>query len=117
MAGLTTAYSQTVLDAQFVNTDYIAWSANGTSETSYLARTSIGTWASATAADPSVKSNSGALTSAAATGTATITHFAIYSASTAGTQKTDWTALTSSRAIQSGDQLTIAAGDIDVTLT
>lgn len=62
MAGLTTAESQATLDARFPTTggtDYIAYSANGTSETASLARTSIGAtgWAAATAADPSVKAN------------------------------------------------------------
>lgn len=118
MAGLTTAYSQTVLDAQFVSGDYIAWSVNGTSEWANLARTSIGSWASATAADPSVKANAGALTSAAVTTAGgTVSHFAIYSAVTAGTQKTDWQTLTASRALLVGDQLTVATGAIGVTLT
>ena len=60
--GLTIAESQATLDARFptsAGTDYIAYSANGTSETASLARTSIGAtgWAAATAADPSVKAN------------------------------------------------------------
>ena len=117
MAGFTNAYSATVLDAQLASGDYIAWSTNGSSETANLARTAIGGWASATNADPSSKSNSGALQSAAASGAATVTHFAIYSASTAGTQKTDWTALSSSRTLATGDKLDIAANAIAVTLT
>lgn len=113
MAGFTDAYELTVLDAQLANGDYIAWSANGTSETGSLARTAIGTWAAASAGS---KSNSGALESAAASGTVTVSHFAIFSASTGGTQKTDWTALTASRALTTGDKLSIAAGAIAVTL-
>jgi len=122
MAGLTTTESQATLDARFPTTgatDYIAYSVNGTSEFAGLARTSIGAtgWAAATAADPSVKANANALTSAAATSGGTVTHFAIYSASTAGTQRTDWTTLSSSRTVAIGDQLTWAVGACQVTLT
>lgn len=122
MAGLTNAESQATLDARFPTTgatDYIAWSANGTSETGSLARLAVGAtgWAAATAADPSVKANSGTLTSAAASGTVTVTHFAVYSASSGGTQRTDWTALASARALTAGDKLEVAAGALAVTLT
>ena len=120
--GLTIAESAATLDARFPTTggtDYIAYSANGTSETGVIARTAVGAtgWAAATAADPSVKANAAALTSAAASGAATITHFAIYSASTGGTQRTDWQALASSRTVASGDTLSWAIGALSVTLT
>lgn len=122
MAGLTNAEAQATLDARFPTTggtDHIAYSTNGTSEFAGLARTAVGAtgWAAATAADPSVKSNANVLTSAAATSAGTVTHFAVYSASTAGTQRTDWTALTTSRTLAIGDQLQWAIGDLDVTLT
>jgi hypothetical protein len=119
MAGLTVARSQAILDAEFVNTDYIAYSTNGSSEMASLARTSIGTWDASTSADPAVRDNTSALTSAgyAAAGPVTVTHFAIYSASTGGTQRTDWTTLTASRSLSLNDQLTHAAGAIAVTLT
>lgn len=121
MAGLTTAEQQATLDARFPTsgaTDHIAYSTNGTSEFASLARTAIGAtgWAAATAATPSVKANNAALTSAAASGGGTITHFAIYSASTAGTQRTDWTALAASKAVTTGDQLTWAIGACAITL-
>lgn len=121
MAGLTQARQQAVLDLEFPTTggtDYIAYSANGTTESGALARTAIGAtgWAAATAATPSVKANNAALTSAAASSGATITHFAIYNASTAGTQKTDWTALAASKTVTTGDQLTWAIGACAVTL-
>ena len=116
MAGLTQARQQAILDAEFVAGDYIAYSANGTSETGSLARTAIGAWDAATAANPSVRDNTNALTSATATGAVTITHFAVYSASTAGTQKTDWTALAASKTLGIGDQVTWAAGALQVTL-
>ena len=122
MAGLTTTESQATLDLRFPTTggtDYIAYSADGTTESAALVRTAVGAtgWAAATAADPSVKANAVSLTSAAATAGATITSFAIFSASTAGTQRTDWTALTASRALVTGDKLQHAIGALAVTLT
>jgi len=123
MAGLTTGESQATLDARFPTTggtDYIAWSTNGTSEWANLARTAIGAtgWAAATAADPSVKANANALTTAAvASAGGTVSHFAIYSAITAGTQRTDWTALTTARALVVGDTAPVAIGAIQITLT
>jgi hypothetical protein len=122
MAGLTTTESQATLDARFPvtgGTDYIAWSTNGTSEFAGLARTAVGAtgWAAATAADPSVKANANTLTTAAATSGGTVSHFAVFNASTAGTQRTDWTALATARAILTGDQLQAAAGALQITLT
>jgi hypothetical protein len=120
--GLTISASQTALDNLFPTsgaTSHIAWSVNGTSEFASLARTPIGAtgWAAATSADPSVKANNAALTSAAASGSGTISHFAVYSALTAGTQKTDWQALAASKAVASGDQLTVAISALGITLT
>lgn len=122
MAGLTITEAQATLDARFPTTggtDYIAYSVNGTSEFAGLARTAIGStgWAAATAADPSVKANASALTSAAASGTGTVGHAAIFSASTGGTQRTDWQALGTSRALLVGDQLTLAVGAFTISLT
>lgn len=125
MAGLTTAESQATLDARFPTsggTDNIAWSTNGTTETGILGRTAVGAtgWAAATSADPSVKATANALTTAVASGSGTITHFAIFSASTGGTQRTDWTALTSpsgGQPVVSGNTLSIAVGAISVTLS
>ena len=122
MAGYTTAYAQTVLDwahPTSANGDYVAYSANGSSESGSFARTAIGAtgWAAATAADPSVKANNGILTSAAASSGATITHFAVWSAVSAGTQKTDWTTLTASRTVLTGDTLQWAIGALQITLT
>ncbi|WP_269304950.1 phage tail fiber protein [Aeromicrobium sp. HA] len=123
MPGLTNAESQATLDARFPTTgatDHIAYSTNGTTESaSVMARTAIGAtgWAAATNADPSVKANANALTTAAAGSGGTITHFAVYSASSAGTQRTEWTALSSSRTVAAGDQLTWAVGALQITLT
>jgi hypothetical protein len=65
MAGLTQALQQQVLDSTILfpttaAVDHIAYSANGTTETTALTRTPIGAtgWAAATAATPSVKSAS-----------------------------------------------------------
>lgn len=121
MAGYTQAYAQTTLDANHPtsgNGDHVAYSTNGTSEFASLARTPIGAtgWASATAAQPSIKANNAILTSAAASGAGTVTHFAVYSAITAGTQKTDWTALTASRTVASGDTLQWAIGALAITM-
>jgi len=122
MAGFTNYASKAALDLLLPTTggtSYIGWSVNGTSEFASLARTAIGAtgWAAATLADPSVKANAAALTSAAASGSGTVSHFAIFDASTAGNQITDWTALSASKAVVSGDQLTAAIGAIAVTLT
>lgn len=121
MAGFTQAEQVATLDARFPTTgatDHIAYSANGTSESAAIARTAIGAtgWASATNATPSVKANANALTSAAATGTATITHVAVFSASTAGTQRTDWQALTASKTVAVGDTVAFAVGQFAITL-
>ena len=123
MAGLTTAESQATLDARFPTTgatDAIAYSVNGTSEWANLARTAIGStgWAAATTADPSVKANANALTSAGVTTAGgVVTHFCVMSAATGGTQRTDWTPLTSSRTLAVGDSMQWAVGACQVTLT
>ncbi|MEZ5110934.1 MAG: hypothetical protein R2732_05465 [Microbacteriaceae bacterium] len=119
--GISQATRQAMLDGQFPTAgagDHIAYSTNGTSEAAIIARTAIGAtgWAAATAASPSVKSNAIALTTAAASGAGTITHFAVYSAATAGSMKTDWQALGSSRTVASGDVLTWAVGALDIEL-
>lgn len=107
------------LDQRFPNTgsgDHYAYSTNGTSEWAGLARTPVGTWLAATNADPSVKGNASALTSAAASAAGTVTHWAIYSALTGGTQRTDWIPLTASRTLAVGDRLTHAVNTMRVTL-
>ena len=63
MAGYTNAFSATTLDTNHPTsgaTDYVGYSANGSSETGSLARTNIGAtgWAAATVADPSAPSMS-----------------------------------------------------------
>ena len=61
-------------------------------------------------------SNSAAIEFDAATGSwGTITHVAVYDASTGGTQIA-YAALTTSKAIDTGDILRVPAGDLDITL-
>lgn len=122
MPGLTNAEAQATLDSRFPTTgggDFIAYSTNGTSEFAGLARTAIGAtgWAAATAADPSVKANANALTSAAATSAGVVSHFCIYSASTAGTQRTEWQAVATSKTLAIGDTVSWAVGAAQITLT
>jgi hypothetical protein len=122
MPGLTNAEAQATLDARFPVTgasDFIQYSVNGTTEFAGLVGTAIGAtgWAAATNADPSVKANANALTSAAATASGAVSHFRIATAATGGTGRTDWTTFTSARTVAIGDQLTHAAGVIQVTLT
>jgi hypothetical protein len=121
MAGYTQVYCQSTLDANHPtsgNGDYVGYSTNGSTEFASLARTAIGAtgWAAATAAQPSSKANSAILTSGAATGGGTVTHFAVFSAVTAGVQKTDWTTLTSSRTVATNDTLQWAIGALAITM-
>ena len=122
MPGLTNYASKAALDLLLPTTggtSYIAYSINGTAEFSGLTRTAIGAtgWAAATLADPSVKANNAALVSAAATAAGTVSHFAIFDASTGGNQIIDWTAAAAAKAVAIGDQITTAIGAAAVSLT
>lgn len=68
--------------------------------------------------DPTLCTNSAAIEFAPASGGnwGTITHIAIFDASTGGNML-GWAALSSSRIIYDGDILRIPAGDLDITLT
>lgn len=121
MAGFTQAEQQATLDARYPTTgatDHVGYSTNGTSETGIVARTPIGAtgWAAATAASPSVKANAALIVSADATGSGTITHHAVFSAATGGTQRTDWQALTASKDVNVGDSLKFPVGLLEITL-
>ena len=121
MAGLSQTEQVATLDARFPTsgaTDHIGYSVNGTSEWSGLARTPIGAtgWAAATNATPSRKANAALLTSAAATAVGEVTHFAVFSASTGGTQRTDWQVFTEAKPLGVGDKLTHAIGAIGISL-
>lgn len=120
--GLVTAESAATLDQRFPTTggtDYIWYSTNGTSETASLARTAIGAtgWAAATNADPSVKANANALTSAAASAAITVTHYAIGPGPTGGVQRTDWQVLTAPVTLAIGGTVSWPVGNCKVTLT
>ena len=67
---------------------------------------------------PTNCTNSAAIEFAAASGGnwGTITHVAIFDASSGGNML-GWSALTTSRTINDGDILRIPAGDLDITLT
>ena len=121
MAGYMQTRERAILDwvhPTTGNTQHVAYSTNGTSEAGIMARTAIGAtgWAAATGGSPSVKSNGGTLTTAAASGSGTITHFAIFSAASGGTQETDWQALAPSRTVVASDVLTWAPGQLQITL-
>lgn len=125
--GLTTTESKATLDARFPTTggtDYIGYSADGTTESTAVARHAVGAtgWAAATTADPSVKSNAAALASPAVTATATITHAAVFTASTGGTQRTDWQRITDAGTpkdlvLAVGDTITWGIGKFQIRLT
>lgn len=117
----TPARAKAILDLAYPTSggvSYIAWSANGTSETSSLARTAVGAtgWAAATTATPAVKANANQLTSANATAAVTVSHFALVPASTGGTLETAWIALPTAQTLAVGDNLKIAAGDLKITI-
>ena len=113
----TNAESAATLDARWTGSEYVGYSTDGSAETGILARTAISAWDSATVADPSVKQNTNVLTTADATGSGTITHFAIFSAASAGTQRTEWVALDTAQPITSGGRGEWAAGALKITLT
>jgi len=81
------------------------------------ARVATGTL-SVSGTSPTNCTNAAAIEFAAASGGnwGTITHIAIFSASTGGNML-GWAALTTSRTINDGDILRIPAGDLDITLT
>ena len=121
MAGLSQVEQVATLDARFPTsgaTDHIGYSVNGTGEWSGLARTAVGAtgWAAATNATPSRKANAALLTSAAATAAGTVSHFAVFSAATGGTQRTDWQAFAEAKPLGVGDKLTHAIDAIGITL-
>jgi len=81
------------------------------------ARVATGTM-SISGTSPTNCTNAAAIEFAAASGGnwGTITHVAVFDASTSGNML-GWAALTTSRTINDGDILRIPAGDLDITLT
>jgi hypothetical protein len=94
------------LDEGLVNVTHVLWSENGSSESANVARTAV-TLKSATSANPSVKSNDGALESAAASSGCTITHFAF---GATATPQTTWIELDSPAVLLAGGKITVADG-------
>ena len=116
MAGFTDPYELTVLDATFADTNGLALSINGTSELAVANgyERDVITWA---AAASGAKASSAELTFTASGGDwGTVSHFAVYTISAAGTQMTDWTALDAEQVVNDGGTLTVAIGDLEVTL-
>lgn len=122
MAGFTNAESAATLDARYPTsgaTDYVAYSVDGSSEWAGLARTAVGAtgWVAATVADPAVKANGDEILTAEATDSGEVTHFAVFSASSGGNQRTDWTLLDDSKPFGVGDQARWSVGALRITLT
>lgn len=123
-AGLSQYASKLALDTIFTGSSvYVAY-ATGTfpsaTETSVVARHAVPSWVAATLADPSVKNNNAAFASGAASSTVTITSFALFDSATsgAGNQLIDWTQISPSRTLNSGDSMSWAAtGSLSITLT
>ena len=117
MAGFTTAFSRTTLDAAIVNGDVLRYSEDGATATTHVAATSIAGWDASTDADPALRKNTSAVDSAACDGdSVTVTHWSIWN-STSTTQKTDWTAFSPSVTLNTGDKLSWAAAACVVSLT
>ena len=108
----TTARLKAAQDAAGTGVTHVQWSENGSSESSNLARTSV-TLKAATTANPSVIANDGALESAAASGGATITHFAF---AADATLYTTWIPLATSRTLGVGDKITAEDGALKENL-
>jgi hypothetical protein len=117
MAGFTTAFSRTTLDAAIVNGDVIRYSENGSSASTHVAATAIAAWDASTNADPALRKNTGAVDSAACDADSiTITSWSIWD-STSTTQKMDWTTFTPSKALNNGDKISWAAQACVCSLT
>jgi hypothetical protein len=123
LMGATIAEAQAVLDLRFPLTgasDYIAYSTDGATEFTNLARTFVGAtgWSAATAADPAVKANANVLTSATVvTSGGTITHFTLFTLASGGVQRLDWQLLDNARALAVGESLQWDVGSCRISLT
>ena len=93
---LTAARAAAGMDTALTGTTHVQWSENGTSQSSNVAGTALpGTpkLSAATSANPSVKANNGALTSAGASAGCTIGYWAFAEGATGGTLDTGWNPL------------------------
>jgi hypothetical protein len=121
--GASIVEAQAILDLRFPLTgasDYIAYSTDGATEFTNLARTFVGAtgWSAATAADPSVKSNANVLTTATVvTAGGTITHFTLFTAASGGVQRIDWQLLDNPRALAIGESFQWDIASLNIALT
>lgn len=122
MAGFTTAYGNSVLDKVFRNqaltppvavyAGYSSAAGTESSDANYI-RQAITFGAAATKAI----SNTGAVTFPAVAAAENCVECALFTAATAGTQMTDWKALTGGTvALVIGQQARIPVGDYDVSI-
>lgn len=96
------------MDAAAATITHVAWSENGSSESSNVARTAVSV-TSATTANPSVIANDDDIESAEASGACTITHFAFHD----GTGPvTTWNELDDPVVLLEGGKITAAAGEL-----
>lgn len=110
---LSTARMAVALDSGLSGVTHVWWSENGSSETAKVAKTSV-TLKSATVANPSVKSNNGALSSAQASSSGTISHFGF---GTSSTLYTSWVQLTNSVVLAQNGTISVADGALAERLT
>lgn len=108
---LTNARMKAVIDAELATVTHIGFSTNGATETGIVARMAVpGGWTTPAAANPYEPSNASAGESAAASGGGTITHYAGFTASSGGTQITEWIPVTDPDPVLiAGGKLSIAA--------
>lgn len=110
---------QFILDAAFPTgstAHAVAWSIDGASAWSGMARTAIGSYAAATATNPSRKSNAAKLTSAAATSAGVVSHYATFTATSGGTQLSVWKPLSAPVSVALGGKLEVNAGDLNFSV-
>ncbi len=112
MSGLSATYHKTALDGQFLSTNKVVFSENGTSSTTKIPSVNVTSWSAATSAVPSVKSTSARIESSA-TSSCTITHVMI--TTSADVPLTNWLALTPSKTLDAGDYLFFDVGGITVS--
>jgi hypothetical protein len=117
---LTNAALQTALDAGLTGVTHVEWSENGSTVSSNVDATAV-TMESATITGGYCRKGidvaSPPLLSDTANAGCTITHFRFTTASTGGTAKTNWNALTSSVVLSTGGQISLADAALYEKLT
>lgn len=117
---LTIAACRTALDSGLTGVTHVEWSENGSTVSSKVAATAV-TLESAvdmtTYARKGIDVASPPQLSAAASSAGTITHWRFTTASSGGTAKTGWNALTSPAVLASGGQISLADAALYEKLT